>query len=167
MISLVVAMARNRTIGAGGKLPWHLPEDLKRFKRVTTGHPIVMGRKTFESIGRPLPGRTNIVVTRDAAKAIPGCRVAGSLDEALALAAAPDVPGSGEVCVVGGGEIYRQALPRADRLHLTLIDRDVDGDASFPALDWDEWTVVSREARTEPFRFEFLTLDRRREPAGG
>lgn len=161
MISLVVAMARNRTIGAGGRLPWHLPEDLKRFKAVTTGHPIVMGRKTFESIGRPLPGRTNIVVTRDAAKTIPGCVVAGSLDEALAKASAPGVPGNEEVCVIGGGEIYRQALPRADRLYLTLIDRDVDGDAFFPDFSEQDYTVVSREERGDPFRFEFLVLQRR------
>lgn len=160
MISLVVAMARNRTIGMGGKMPWHLPEDLKRFKAITTGHPIVMGRKTFDSIGRPLPGRTNFVITRDGSKAIPGCRIAASLDEALAQASAAEVPGHDEVCVVGGGEIYRQALPRAGRLHLTLIDRDFDGDAFFPEFDWKDWTVISREERTEPLRFEFLTLDR-------
>ncbi len=161
MISLVVAMARNRTIGAGGRLPWHLPEDLKAFKRITTGHPIVMGRKTFESIGRPLPGRTNFVVSRDPARVFPGARVVGSLDEALAQAAAPDVPGAEEVCVIGGGEIYRQALERAGRIYLTLIDRDVDGDAHFPAFDWSDYRVDSREERTDPFRFEFLVLSRR------
>ncbi|MBI3566256.1 MAG: dihydrofolate reductase [Elusimicrobia bacterium] len=161
MISLVVAMARNRVIGAAGKLPWHLPEDLKRFKAVTTGHPIVMGRKTFDSIGRPLPGRTNVVVTRDASRVFPGCVVASSLDDALAKASAPGVPGSEEVCVIGGGEIYRQALPRAGRIYLTRIDREVAGDAFFPEFDEAAFEVVSREARTEPFPFEFLVLRRR------
>lgn len=161
MISLVVAMARNRTIGAGGRMPWHLPEDLKEFKRVTTGHPIVMGRKTYQSIGRPLPGRTNFVVTRDPAASFDGCRVVSSLDEALAQAAAVEVPGHEEVCVIGGGEIYRQALPLADRIHLTLIDADYDGDAHFPAFDWADYRVDSREARPGPPRFEFLVLSRR------
>lgn len=162
MICLVVAMARNRVIGAGGKLPWHLPEDLKAFRRITTGHPVVMGRKTFDSIGKPLPNRTNFVVTRDAGRVIDGCRVARSLDEALAAASAPEIPGREEICVIGGGEIYRQALERADRIYLTLVDRDVEGDARFPEFDWARYRVVSREERLEPFRFEFLVLERLR-----
>lgn len=162
MISLIAAMARNRVIGAGGKMPWHLPEDLKSFKKITNGHPVIMGRKTFDSIGKPLPGRTNFVVTRDQSLRLDGCRVASSLDEALARAGAVDVPGHEEVCVIGGGEIYRQALPSADRLYLTVIDRDFEGDAFFPDFDRAAFAVVSRDARTDPFPFEFQVLERRK-----
>jgi dihydrofolate reductase len=161
VISLVVAMARNRTIGAGGRMPWHIPEDLKAFRRITTGHPIVMGRKTYQSIGKPLPGRTNFVVSRDPGFTVDGGRVVASLDDALAQAAAADIPGHEEVCVIGGGEIYRQALPLADRIYLTLIDADIDGDAHFPEFDWADYRVVSREERWEPRRFEFIVLSRR------
>ena len=137
LVSLVVAMAKNRVIGAQNKLPWSIPEDLKRFREITTGHPIIMGRKTYESIGRPLPKRTNIVITRDPGLKFEGCHRCGSLDEAIALASREDVPGREEVMVIGGGEIYRQALPRADRIYLTLIDHEVKGEAFFPEFKWD------------------------------
>ena len=153
MISIVVAMARNRVIGAGNRLPWSLPEDMKAFRRITTGHPIVMGRKTFEAIGKPLPNRTNFVVSRDPALSIEGCRTVASLDAALDQASAPEVPGHDQVCVIGGGEIYRQALGRADRIYLTLLDRDFEGDARFPEFDWSDYRVLSREERADPFRF--------------
>jgi dihydrofolate reductase len=140
LTALVAALARNRVIGAGNRLPWHLPEDLARFKRLTLGAPVIMGRKTRESIGRPLPGRRNIVVTRAAGAAWDGCIVARSLAEALALA-----DDAGEAFVIGGAELYAQALPGADRMHLTLIDADYAGDAWFPEFDPGAWREVARQ----------------------
>ncbi len=139
-LALVVAMARNRGIGLAGRLPWHLPEDLKRFKALTLGHAVLMGRKTHESIGRPLPGRRNIVVTRSGAT-FAGCETAASLDEALALARTSDaLP-----MVIGGAELYAQALPRATHLYLTRVDRDVEADTYFPAFDEADWVLVREE----------------------
>ena len=153
-------MAKNRVIGAQNKLPWHLPEDLKRFREITTGHPIIMGRKTYESIGRPLPKRTNFVVTRDASARFEGCTTVASVEEAIALASRNDVPGHEEVMVIGGGEIYRQAMSRADRIYLTLLDHDVEGETYFPEIDMTRFRETSRERRTEPFPYSFLVLDR-------
>lgn len=162
-IALVVAMARNRVIGRGGALAWRIRADLKWFKSVTMGKPIVMGRKTWESIGKPLPGRTNIVVTRAHAYAAPGATVAGSLDAALeiARAGAPE-----EICIIGGGEIYAQALARADRLYLTEVEADVDGDTWFPPFDRAQWSE-REDGRIEKgpdadHACRFLVLDRRR-----
>ena len=142
-LAMIWAMARNRAIGKDGGLPWRLPEDLKRFKAITLGKPMIMGRKTFDSIGRALPGRRTIVVTRDPSWAAPGVETAGSLDAALSLAAAgaPD-----EIVIAGGGEIYAQALPRADRLRLTLVDLAPEGDARFPDFDPADWRETAREA---------------------
>lgn len=133
-IVLVAAMANNRVIGIDNTLPWHLPEDLKHFKAVTLGKPVIMGRKTFDSIGRPLPGRLNIVITRQADWQHDGVSVAHSLPAALALAA--DVP---EVCIIGGANLYAQALPLADAMALTHIALDITGDAHFPAWDAQQW----------------------------
>ncbi len=154
IVSLVAALARNRVIGAGNRLPWHLPEDLKRFKRLTMGAPVIMGRKTHESIGRPLPGRRNIVVTRQPDASWPGCEVVHSLADAIALAG--DAP---EAFVIGGAELYAAALPRADRLHLTLIDADYAGDALFPAFDPADWRETAREPGAG---FAFVTYERAR-----
>jgi dihydrofolate reductase len=154
LVSLVVALARNRVIGAGNRLPWRLPEDLRRFKRLTMGAPVILGRKTHESIGRALPGRRNIVVTRRPDARWEGCEVAGSLEAALALAG--DAP---EVFVIGGAELYRLALPRADRLYLTLIDADYDGDTFFPDFDPADWRETAREPGAG---FAFVTCERRR-----
>jgi dihydrofolate reductase len=144
-ITLVAALARNRVIGRRNELPWRLAEDLRRFKALTMGHPVIMGRKTHESIqaslGRPLPGRLNIVVTRSPDYAAPGCIVAASLE--AAFAAAGQTP---EIFVIGGAEIYRAALAGADRLCLTEIDAEFDGDAAFPDLPENAWREVSREA---------------------
>jgi dihydrofolate reductase len=156
-LSLIVAMAKNRVIGAKNKLPWRIPEDLKRFREITLGHPVIMGRKTWESIGRPLPGRSNIVVSRQPGFSAEGVTVVGSLDAAIDSAAAS---GSDEIFVIGGGEIYRQALSRADRIYLTLLERDVDGDAFFPDFSEDEFKEIAREERTEPERFCFVVLKR-------
>jgi dihydrofolate reductase len=154
--SLIVAAAKNGVIGIDNKLPWKLPPDLQRFKRLTMGHHIIMGRKTFESIGRPLPGRTTVVLTRGDFAA-PGVVVARSLDDAFAAVRDDDEP-----FVCGGAEIYALALPLADRVYLTLVERDYDGDALFPALDPQRWQVRESEQHGEsdpPFRFE--TWDRR------
>lgn len=139
-LALIVARARNGVIGLAGTLPWRLPEDLKHFRRVTTGHAIVMGRKTYESIGRPLPDRRNIIVTRQAAMTVAGCEVAPSLGVALVLARATDA----EPIVIGGAELYREALPLATRIHLTEVHAEPEGDAFFPALDDAQWEEVSR-----------------------
>ncbi|MGD2055688.1 MAG: dihydrofolate reductase [Gammaproteobacteria bacterium] len=138
-ISLVVAMTADRVIGRGNQLPWHLPADLRHFRKLTTGKAIIMGRKTHESIGRPLPERTNIVVTRNAAYRAPGCIVVHSLEEALQAAAR-----HGEAMVIGGADLYRQALPGADSLYITLIRHEFEGDTFFPALEDAEWREVGR-----------------------
>lgn len=139
MVSLVVAASRNGVIGAGGKLPWRLPADLKRFKEITLGHPIIMGRKTFESIGKPLPGRTNIVITRQKGFQACGATVAHSLEEALQIC-----EGQEETFVIGGAEIYKEALPQAARIYLTRIDQDFEGDTRLD-LDLSAWEETSRE----------------------
>jgi dihydrofolate reductase len=150
IVSGIVAMAENGVIGRKNRLPWHLPDDLQNFKRLTMGHSLVMGRKTFESIGRALPGRRSIVVTRQAGYKVPvGVVVAGSVEEALELA-----EGS-EVFVVGGSAIYREALPRITRLYVTLVETHVEGDAFFPELEPGEWRVVSEQAHPSDERHEF------------
>ncbi|HOZ56661.1 MAG TPA: dihydrofolate reductase [Nakamurella multipartita] len=153
-VVLVAAVARNGVIGAAGTMPWHIPADLKRFKRLTMGHPMVMGRKTFESMGL-LPGRRSIVITRDPHWRAPGAEVADSLDRAIALGAQTDPV----VMVVGGGEIYAQALPRADRLEITHLDLSAPGDTVFPAIDPALWAVTDRE---EADGYAFVTYRRRR-----
>lgn len=161
MIALVVAVAQNGVIGGDNRLLWHLPLDLKHFKQLTQGHPIVMGRRTYESIGRPLPNRTNIVVTRQQDWQVEGCEVAYSVLHALEMARALDE----EVCVIGGGEIYRQALPTAEVVYLTEVHHDFEGDVTFPELSPLEWREETRE-RHEPdekhaYAFSFVTLRRR------
>jgi len=138
-LTLVAALARNRAIGLRGGMPWHLPAELAHFKLTTMGKSLVMGRRTWESIGRPLPGRQNIVVTRDVELDAPGCDVANSLDEAVSLAS------SDEVMVIGGGSLYEQALPKADRMVLTHIECDVEADTWFPRWDTSHWVPVNRE----------------------
>ncbi|SHI91074.1 dihydrofolate reductase [Hymenobacter daecheongensis DSM 21074] len=161
MIALVVAAAQNGVIGRDNQLIWHLPADLKHFKQLTTGHPIIMGRRTFEAIGKPLPYRTNIIVTRQAEWQQPGCEVAHSVPGALELARTFDE----NIFVIGGGEIYRQALPAADVVYLTEVHHDFEGDATFPELSPLEWREENRE-RHEPdakhaYAFSFVTLRRR------
>jgi dihydrofolate reductase len=157
-ISLIVAMGENRVIGVDNRMPWHLPADLKRFRQITWGKPVVMGRKTHESIGRPLPGRKNIVLTSDRNYAAPGCTVVHSLQDALREADA------GEVMVIGGSSLYRALLPQADRLYLTLIHREFPGDTFFPEFDWSAWREAAREDVGEDpdsgLRYSFLLLER-------
>lgn len=159
MISLIAALAENRVIGINNALPWRLPNDLRHFRRLTTGHAVVMGRKNYESIGKPLPDRTNIVVTRNPRYLAPGCIVVHSLAEAIAAAGADP-----EIFVIGGAEIYTQALPIAQRMYLTLVHAEVRGDAWFPAFDWDAWRITSREDHApdahHAHAYSFLTLER-------
>ena len=156
-VYLVAAVAANGVIGTNGKLPWHLPEDLKHFKTLTLGHPVVMGRKTWESLGKALPGRENIVVTRAPGYAAPGASVASSLDAALALCA-----GEPKVFVIGGGELYAAALPFAHGLVLTEIQRDYAGDARFPRFDRSAWRETQRKPQTgaDGLRFDFVLYER-------
>lgn len=146
-VAMIVAMAKNRIIGVEGKLPWYLPEDLQFFKRMTQAKPLVMGRKTYASIGKPLPNRLNIVVTRDTSFQAAGTRVCHDLSSALALAdQQATIEAAEEIMVMGGGEIYRQALPFAQRLYITEVDINVEGDAAFPEFSLDEWHEVQRVA---------------------
>ena len=159
-ISIIVAMAHNRTIGINNTLPWRCPEDLKHFKALTMGHHMIMGRKTFDSIGKPLPGRITVVVTRNRALQINGCLMAHTLEEAIAACA-----GDEQVFVAGGAELYAQALPLAGTLYITEIQQAVEGDAHFPAFDRTEWLEASREIRhqetPQPLEYHFVTYRRK------
>ncbi len=155
-LSIIVAVARNRVIGVNNTLPWHLPEDLKRFRALTMGHHIIMGRKTYESLGRLLPGRTTVIVSRSKDYAVPGALVADSLRVALALC-----EGDPEVFVIGGAQLYREALPVANRLYLTEIDAAFDGDAYFPGYDRSRWRETSSETHVSErgLAFRYITLE--------
>lgn len=159
-ISIIVAVAgKKRVIGKKGGLPWYIPAELKRFKSITMDHTIIMGRKTHESIGRILPGRTNIVITHNPDFKAEGCIVTHSLEEALRLAA--QASGDDEVFVIGGGQIYQQALPLADKLYLTIIDKEIEGDVFFP--DYSVFNKVVYESdwqEHEGFRYKFLELEK-------
>lgn len=158
-ISLIVAAATNNVIGRDGGLPWHLFEDLQRFKQVTIGKPIIMGRLTYESIGKPLPERRNIVISSQDGLNIEGCECVATPEDALRLAA-----GAEEVMVIGGGRVYEQMLPMADRIYMTLINAPVDGDTFFPEISNEEWQVVEQEDfpadDLRQYGFSFMTLDR-------
>ncbi len=165
IFSAIAALARNRVIGQGNGLPWRLPGDLKFFKATTLGKPVVMGRKTFQSIGRPLPGRPNLVVTRDPGFAAEGVHVVRDIDTALDLAATlARETGAEEVMVIGGAEIYAQALPRLDRLYLTEIDAEIDGDAYFPEIEPRAWREADRSNpvldEASGLSYCFITLHR-------
>ena len=161
-ITLVVAVADNGVIGHQGRMPWHLPADLAHFKLLTWGKPIVMGRKTYESIGRPLPGRTNVVVTRDAAWSHPGVVVAHSLEAAFIAAAG--APGAPEVMVIGGAQLYAESLPRASRVEFTQVHGSPAGDTHWPALDLKQWREIARHEHAadarNAFALTFLTYER-------
>lgn len=157
-ISMIAAMAHDRVIGLDNQMPWHLPADLAHFKRVTLGKPVLMGRKTFESIGRPLPGRRNLVISRNPDYRVEGVEVVDSVEAAMALLTGGDA--TPELMVIGGGHLYAQLLPRADRLYLTRIDLAVEGDTRFPAFDDGQWQLVESEPHAadeknpHPYRFE-------------
>ncbi|QIL21340.1 dihydrofolate reductase [Thermomonas sp. HDW16] len=160
-VSLIAALDRDFAIGKGNALPWHLPDDLKRFKALTLGKPMLMGRKTAESLGRALPKRRNLVLTRSGCTPFDGMQAVASIDEALAIAALD----GGELCVIGGGDVFALTLPLATRMHLTWVDTVVAGaDAFFPRFDPDGWRIVSRERHpvdaTHTFMFEFVDYAR-------
>jgi len=158
-VSVIAALARNRVIGIENRLPWRLPEDLAHFKALTLNHPILMGRKTFESLGRPLPGRTNIVITRNPGYRRDGCLVADSIPAALALCR-----DAAEVFFIGGADLYAQAIPLADRLYLTEVAIDAEGDARFPDYDRSVFREISRESHTgekgDVLGFDFAVYER-------
>ncbi|MCB5191736.1 dihydrofolate reductase [Methylobacillus arboreus] len=158
-LSLIVAVAHNRVIGLNNTLPWHLPEDLKRFRALTTGHHIIMGRKTYESLSRLLPDRTTVIVTRNRDYAVPGALVVHSLQEAAAL-----VQDDGEAFLIGGAELYREGLALANRLYFTEIDAEFAGDAFFPDIDFSQWQEVSRESHVsvKGLGFSYITYERKR-----
>ena len=159
-VSLIVAMARNRVIGVNNTLPWHLPADLKHFKALTMGHHIVMGRKTYESIGKPLPGRTSVVVTRNADYAPQGVVVVNSLEAAISACGNDE-----EIFVIGGAELYRQIIDLADRIYLTEIDADISGDAHFMELDRKRWEEAGRDSHAPDeknrYSYHFVVLDKK------
>lgn len=158
-VSLIVAMSQNRVIGINNRLPWHLSADLRRFKTLTMGKPILMGRKTHESIGRALPGRQNLILSRGEASITAGCVTVASIEQAFAIA-----EGAEELMVIGGSSVYEAMLSRADRIYLTLIDMEFEGDTFFPEFDPTQWKEVSRDVITNdvsvPFTYQFLMLDR-------
>ena len=159
-LSIIVAMATNRTIGINNTLPWRIPEDLRHFKALTMGHHMIMGRKTFDSIGKPLPGRTTVVVTRNRELKIEGCIIVHSLQEAIDACA-----GDEQIFIVGGAELYAQALPLTGMLYITEIQKDVQGDAHFPQFDRNEWIEESRERHSQqepqPLEYHFVTCRRK------
>ncbi len=159
IIALMVAMGKNHVIGKDNQLPWHLPADLAHFKAITMGKPIVMGRKTFESIGKPLPGRRNVVISRQNNRTIPGCEVFQSIDEALRALSEHD-----EVMIIGGANIFEQTLSLANKLYVTVIEAEFDGDAFFPTWDEKQWKIIS-DVSHEPdaknsYAYRFLELER-------
>ncbi len=158
-ISLIVAMASNRTIGLKNQMPWHLSADLRKFKKITMGHPIIMGRKTFESIGKALPGRRNIIISRNAEYQQDGCEVFNDIDSAFHACSDQD-----EVFVIGGSTLYNATLPVCNRLYITLIEQHFAGDTWFPEFSWDHWQEINREDITNDssvnFTYSFITLQR-------
>jgi dihydrofolate reductase len=162
IVALVVAATDNGVIGRANALPWRLPADLRHFRKVTGANPLIMGRKTHESIGRALPGRRNIVITRQHRLTLPGCDVVHSLSDAVELARSQNPP---EACVIGGGEVFREAMPIADRIYLTRVHAEVEGDAHFPSPSEQQWKETSREDHAtnaeNPFAYSFILLERR------
>jgi dihydrofolate reductase len=156
-VIIVVAVAKNHVIGRDGKLPWHLPSDLKHFKKTTMGYPLIMGRKTFESIGRPLPGRDNIVLTRDPSFEIEGCIMVHSLEDAIKHCSPED-----KAFIIGGAEIFNLALPLTDTIIVTALERDVDGDVYFEPIDADEFEIVDQQSCTEEEPYQIITYRRKR-----
>ncbi|WBA82453.1 dihydrofolate reductase [Endozoicomonas sp. GU-1] len=164
-LALIAAVADNNAIGINNKMPWYLPGDLRYFKAVTMGKPVIMGRKTFDSLGKPLPGRTNIVITRDHNWHHEGVSVVHNLDDGIALAEAANlINGNEEIMIIGGEQIYRQAIDQADRLYLTRVYQSFDGDAFFPDINPQEWREISREDTQsedeQPLTYSYLVLDR-------
>ncbi len=163
-ISLIAALSENNVIGKDNKLPWNIPEDLKRFKKLTLGHPIIMGRKTFESIGRPLPGRLNIVISRNFSYQDDSVKVMSSLDEAITFAKRQEelmpLPHENEIFIIGGGQVFEQAITKADKLYLTIVHVTLDGDAFFP--DYSAFTkkIVEQDGESNGYNYTFVDLEK-------
>lgn len=161
VLSAIAAAAENRVIGKDNKMPWHMPADLKHFKTLTSGHPVLMGRKTYESIGKPLPNRTNIIMTRDMNYSAPDCIIVNTVEAAVSMA---DELEMDEIFVIGGAEVYRQLLSQIQRIYLTEIHHQFEGDAYFPELNPDEWKEVSRERHAadenNKYDYSFVVLER-------
>ena len=157
-LSVIVALAKNRVIGLNNTLPWHLPEDLKRFKQLTMGHHIIMGRKTFESLGRLLPGRQTVIVTRNPDYKVDGAIVVHSLEQAISVSSADS-----EAFLIGGAELYQQSLPLAKRLYLTMIDAEFEGDAYFPEIELDHWDLLEQQdlISQQGWAFHYLSYQRK------
>ena len=155
MISIIVAMAKNRVIGKNGQLPWHLPSDLRRFKHLTMGHTLLMGRRTFESIGQPLPGRRIIVLSRDQEYQLAGCKVVSDIESGIQLASPAE-----ELFICGGAEIYQQALPLVERIYLTELDTEIEGDTYFPELPAGEFQIMETQQLKDELNYRFSILQR-------
>lgn len=159
MISMIWAMGRDNALGCRNRMPWYLPADFAYFKKVTMGKPVIMGRKTFESIGKPLPGRTNVIITRDLSFKADGCIVADSMDKAREYTNGKDV------FIIGGAEIYKAFLPLADKLYITEIDKAFEADAFFPEIDYSQWLLISSEPGVKdeknPFDYKFMVYERK------
>lgn len=163
-ISSIVAIGRNHVIGKDGDMAWHIPEDFKYFKRTTMGKPILMGRKSYEALGKPLPGRANIVISRTFMEPInaDGPFFVKTIDDAMAMAKKIAVDtGANEIFITGGGEIYKETLPITERLYITVIDQDYEGDTYFPKFDWNDWTIISEDKRPGDPAFTFFVLERK------
>lgn len=161
LITMIAAMDKNRVIGSDNQMPWHLPDDLKFFKAKTSGKPVIMGRRTFESIGsRPLPNRRNLVITRDVSYRVEGAEIFDSIERAIGSCSASE-----EIIIMGGGQLYQQMMPLADKLYITLVDAEVEGDTLFPQWNLDEWIETGRNTHSKDakhaFAFDFVTLVRR------
>jgi dihydrofolate reductase len=159
-LSCVLAFGENRGLGFGNKLPWHLPDDLKRFKEITRGHSVIMGRKTYESMGRLLPERKNIIITRDTSYKVEGAKIMHSIEEAI-----EEVKNEEEAFVIGGGEIIKLALPYLDRMYLTHVEANFPADSFFPEIDWGEWRMVSEELHPKderhPYNFIYKVYEKK------
>jgi dihydrofolate reductase len=156
-ISVIAAVAKNRAIGKDNKLLWHIPEDLQHFKKITSGHPVIMGQKTFESLGKPLPNRTNIVLTDDKSFQAPNCLVVYSIDEAIKVASEKDQQ---EIFFIGGGSVYAQAIKIADKLYLTLVEGEYDADTFFPDYSDFKKVVLEESHESAGYKYKFLELER-------
>ena len=160
-LSIIAAMAENRVIGKDNKMPWHLPADLKHFKTLTSGHPVLMGRKTYQSIGQPLPNRANIILTRDANYSAPDCMVVTKVETALSIASEID---QDEIFVIGGADIYKQLLPKIQKIYLTIIHHSFEGDAFFPELDANHWHETNSEKHAadekNQYDYSFKTFEK-------
>ncbi|MCL5432555.1 MAG: dihydrofolate reductase [Patescibacteria group bacterium] len=158
LISIIVILSKNRVIAKNGEIPWKISEDLKRFRRITKGHPVIMGRKTFESIGKPLPGRTNVIITQNSKLKIQNCIVVHSLEKAIEEAKRSS--GSDEIFIIGGGQVFEQAIQLVDKLYLTIVDEEIDGDVFFPDYSDFKKIVFEQKRESQGYKYTFIDLEK-------